>query len=187
MIGRKTVDRVDEVVHAPDHPNSRYLEPQIDPGQRLTAGMVFNERTNMAVNPNDAVSSHISTLPVVIPNTSMPNPTTHFPARAESPCGSVSERIEEQRRRTHSPRTPDLCLTTSYRNPQYTCQRFPGTCREAQAISYGARYSAGRIRRTPAGTLDGGKAAMCGRQGDGDVDSASETIEGESGVRPTRR
>ena len=45
MIGRKIVDRVDEAVHAPEHPNTRYLEPpplRIDPGRRLTAGMVFN-------------------------------------------------------------------------------------------------------------------------------------------------
>jgi hypothetical protein len=47
MIGRKIVDRVDELLHAPEHPNNCYLQPpplRIDTSRRLTTGMVLNVR-----------------------------------------------------------------------------------------------------------------------------------------------
>lgn len=49
MIGRKIVDRVDQVLDAPEHRNNCYLQPpplRIDAGRRLTAGMVLNVCTS---------------------------------------------------------------------------------------------------------------------------------------------
>lgn len=45
MIGRKIVDRVDELLDVPEPPNNRYLQPpplRIETGRRLTAGTVLN-------------------------------------------------------------------------------------------------------------------------------------------------
>lgn len=47
MIGRKIVDRVDELLDAPQPPNNRYLQPpplRIDTGRRRTTGAVPNVR-----------------------------------------------------------------------------------------------------------------------------------------------
>ncbi|KAG8212961.1 hypothetical protein J3R82DRAFT_11327 [Butyriboletus roseoflavus] len=99
MIGRKIVDRVDQLLHAPELSDNRSLQPpplRIDTGRcRLTGGTALTERTNMAVNPNSSISPRISAHSYFTPNTSftfgVPNPTTYCPARVESPCGSGSE------------------------------------------------------------------------------------------------
>lgn len=47
MIGRKIVDRVDELLHAPEPTNNGYLQPpplRIDTSRHLTQGMVFSVR-----------------------------------------------------------------------------------------------------------------------------------------------
>jgi len=47
MIGRKIVDRVDELLHATELPNKNYRQPpplRIDTGRRLATGTALNVR-----------------------------------------------------------------------------------------------------------------------------------------------
>ncbi|KAI9566828.1 hypothetical protein HD554DRAFT_1066354 [Boletus coccyginus] len=96
MIGRKIVDRVDELLHAPEL-NFRLPPPlRIDTGRRLTTGTALNELTNVALNPKDLVSPRTPAHPVFTPNTGltfgMPNPAAYFPARLKL---SLTERDTE--------------------------------------------------------------------------------------------
>lgn len=63
MTGRKIVDRVDELLHAPEPPNNRSLHPpplRIDTGRRLTRGSDLNVRVHTRHPGHGLTRTHLT-------------------------------------------------------------------------------------------------------------------------------